>query len=145
MLVYIVLIQKKGSFVSQLFSYFKQSPRVEVKFFWTSNTWGWTSPSFSFRIKLKKKLRAFLKNGKISHIRLSENYDFSYNYFFFSKTLSLTTYMLYIVGKVSSRRRLLMRFQISEVTPWKGQRGFLWIFWVFLQYFMSKMFEIKHD
>jgi hypothetical protein len=38
-----------------------------------------------------------------------------------------------------------MRFQISEVTPWKGQRGFFRVSGVFLQYFMSKMFEIKHD
>ena len=82
LLVYIVLIQKKGSFVSQLFSYFKQSPRAEVKFFWTSNSWKRKRPSFSFQNNLRKKLRSFKKTEKSPILACQKIAIFFYNSFF---------------------------------------------------------------
>ena len=41
----------------------------------------------------------------------------------FSKFITLTPLVLYIAGKVSSRRWFLSNVQVSEVIPWKGQTG----------------------
>ena len=41
----------------------------------------------------------------------------------FSKFITLNPQVLYIVGKFSSRKWFLSNVQVSEVTPWKGQKG----------------------
>ena len=71
MLVYIVSIQKKGSFFHSLFSYFKQSGKSQIWFFWITNTWIWEPPIFSFQSRLGKKLQAFEKSKKNSHTKKS--------------------------------------------------------------------------